>query len=1809
MCIKESNCPDGYYLDEEDDTYKKCYDTCKKCSKGGDSNSHNCAKCADGYYFIYNKVGYCIKKGEQPNNTYLDDDTYRECWSTCGTCEKGGSQTSNNCKTCYVYINGTYAYHFIYTQEGQCVGDDQKCTNCYLDEDDNTYKKCYDTCGTCNKAGDSTNPNCLTCPPGYHFIYNRPGVCIKESEKCTSCYLDEDDDTYKECNSKCKTCSKAGTSDSPNCDSCPTGYHFIYNQTGLCIPESEKPEDTYLDNDTDTYKKCYETCASCSKGGSLTEHNCNECAKDNNGNYLYHFIYTKEGNCVSENEKCAGCHLHEENNTYILCYESCGTCTELGDATNHKCIKCAPGYSFTYEAEGNCVNVKPNNSYYDEDENKYKKCYDTCSKCYGEGSEDDNRCSKCAPGYHFVYNKTGLCISTKPDDCYYDEEDDTFKKCYSTCGTCEKGGDASAHNCKTCYVYINGTYAYHFIYTQEGQCVGDDQKCTNCYLDEDDNTYKKCYDTCGTCNKAGDSTNPNCLTCPPGYHFIYNRPGVCIKESEKCTSCYLDEDDDTYKECYERCETCTRPGTSANHNCEMCKQNSDGTFIYHFIYGKEGQCISESEKPENYYIDDDNTYKPCHERCATCNGAGDDDHTNCIECAKSGSSYLYHFIYTVDGQCISESEKPNNTYLDEDDNTYKKCYDTCGSCETLGDSTDHKCTSCIANYHFIYTSPGQCYPEDKKCDRCYLDEGDNTYKKCYEACSACSKGGSFDDHNCDACAKASNGSYILHFMFNDTGNCYDDCDMPDGLYLDESDNTFKKCYSRCQNCEFPGDDTTHNCTQCLKDDAGNYLYAFVFNVTGQCVDFGTAPAGTTYNNRTNTYEKCHKRCGSCYGEGKDGENMCTLCAYTLNGTTGEYTFLAHFYSQEIDKANCYYANEQPAGTYLKEDNNTYTNCYPRCGSCSQGGNETNHNCDTCKLDDENKTYLYWVVDNPGQCITSGEAPANMYLNTENNTYLYCYERCGSCTELGDENDHKCTSCAKDIITGEYLYHFTEDNQTNCIPDSEKPANTYLDPEDNTYKKCYERCESCSAKGDASAMNCDKCKSNSDGSVLYYLIDNKPGQCVTKEDAPSNTYFDESKQVFVSCYHTCASCTVTGTAEENNCTSCLQDKTFEYYPLEGRTGQCVNLTIIGDNYYLEDGTYRACYERCGACTKGGDAENNNCDECAKDGDGRYLYHFVHNKAGQCISESEKPENVFLNETDNTYTTCPDGWSYNADAGTCYQLLSLDDLTTKLGSSDFVLKLVNKTYTNPTDNYTFLVTTNTSDIDSYVSTIKSLYKIDESTNLLVGVVNTLNEDGTASRVVSKVFTEDGAELDILEMQDDLITVNLEFKGTETLTPEMAKYIHDYDNEYDVFDAKNKFYTDKCAGFQDQNGKDVILEDRQKYYYTNYCGICKYIGTNYETNKVSCQCSVNGNQLNETVEFPSSFSVNLGVVKCTSEAFKGRNIKNNASFFVIICAVLGQIGLIVSFFMFGYPQLLNRVKNVANPVKNATENKDKNKITFKVGDLKNPEQEENTHNVKPSESSMNNLSNSQAHFASSSISNMNKLEKPVEQSESPINVYKFAYIVQNTEKTYLAMYWEMFKEEYILCRCIFRKSIFETYAFNFSYYIMYLTFVLGFNALFLYGNIMHLIFLGKLTTFQYLLSPILACIATQIVLYFPKMSIFDYPLFYSVYKNQKKEGEVQNTINALVEKVKSKSILFFVIMTLVTLFNVFYLTCFCSIFNGSQGKLFADFIISLFLYFVVNCGVSALIAGLRYYGFHNNNERVLKIQKTLKDFFIAF
>ena len=44
--------PENYYLDTNDNIYKKCYDKCKKCSQFGNEANNKCDGCIDGYKFI-----------------------------------------------------------------------------------------------------------------------------------------------------------------------------------------------------------------------------------------------------------------------------------------------------------------------------------------------------------------------------------------------------------------------------------------------------------------------------------------------------------------------------------------------------------------------------------------------------------------------------------------------------------------------------------------------------------------------------------------------------------------------------------------------------------------------------------------------------------------------------------------------------------------------------------------------------------------------------------------------------------------------------------------------------------------------------------------------------------------------------------------------------------------------------------------------------------------------------------------------------------------------------------------------------------------------------------------------------------------------------------------------------------------------------------------------------------------------------------------------------------------------------------------------------------------------------------------------------------------------------------------------------------------------------------------------------------------------------------------------------------------------------------------------------------------------------
>ena len=119
----------------------------------------------------------CYKKHELPKNVYFNNFTklYEFCYETCGTCDKGGNFTENNCLTCAAnykkYPNNNtdncvedckFLYYYDSLKQYRCTDEEQcpqdarliirekeKCINKCSNDDTHTYQyngECFTYC-------------------------------------------------------------------------------------------------------------------------------------------------------------------------------------------------------------------------------------------------------------------------------------------------------------------------------------------------------------------------------------------------------------------------------------------------------------------------------------------------------------------------------------------------------------------------------------------------------------------------------------------------------------------------------------------------------------------------------------------------------------------------------------------------------------------------------------------------------------------------------------------------------------------------------------------------------------------------------------------------------------------------------------------------------------------------------------------------------------------------------------------------------------------------------------------------------------------------------------------------------------------------------------------------------------------------------------------------------------------------------------------------------------------------------------------------------------------------------------------------------------------------------------------------------------------------------------------------------------------------------------------------------------------------------------------------------------------------------
>ena len=206
-------------------------------------------------------------------------------------------------------------------------------------------------------------------------------------------YLDHTKPNYpifKKCYETCKTCSNYYINDSMNCISCIEGY-FKLKETNNCYNDSILAQGYYFSLNDSLYHKCNIQCKTCIYNNISDESICLSC---NNENGYYIAENKPVYNCY--NKYTIGSHYFLKNiydpingiNIYkwSLCYSKCETCSSYGNNTFHNCDTCIDNMLIT--PIGNCVYICPTNTY---EYSLNKSCLEKCPDKYQINSES-NKC-------------------------------------------------------------------------------------------------------------------------------------------------------------------------------------------------------------------------------------------------------------------------------------------------------------------------------------------------------------------------------------------------------------------------------------------------------------------------------------------------------------------------------------------------------------------------------------------------------------------------------------------------------------------------------------------------------------------------------------------------------------------------------------------------------------------------------------------------------------------------------------------------------------------------------------------------------------------------------------------------------------------------------------------------------------------------------------------------------------------------------------------------------------------------------------------------------------------------------------------------------------------------------------------------------------------------------------------------------------------------------------------------------------------------------------------------------------------------
>ena len=423
---------------------------------------------------------------------------------------------------------------------------------------------------------------------------------------------------------------------------------------------------------------------------------------------------------------------------------------------------------------------------------------------------------------------------------------------------------------------------------------------------------------------------------------------------------------------------------------------------------------------------------------------------------------------------------------------------------------------------------------------------------------------------------------------------------------------------------------------------------------------------------------------------------------------------------------------------------------------------------------------------------------------------------------------------------------------------------------------------------------------------------------------------------------------------NNCLECEDNYIKE--PDIPETTNCV-MACNYMYYYTSFGKYKCTKEnKCPEEIKLYIEDINKCtDDCNKE----KIYKFKY--SGKCLKNC--PENTEPNENnicvDINFNICTKtGNEFTEKEEVDYDEIDSNAKTYAIDFS-YTDKHVNHYYNNL---YSILLYKDSFCIDDLSLNIpkvdfgkcysKVLEKLNPPTtnNIIIALVEKFNKDRKSSTSYFFYHPITGVKIDVATMckEEEVVVKESVLSQLNNSKVDLDSALFLAEQNIDIFNLSEAFYTDICFHFESPNGKDIPLKDRVLTYYPNVslCDErCEIKGVNLTTMESICECKFNDllsfgdnalvqNALGEITDLLSSS--NIMVFKCYKDLFVKKYFMKNTGGFIFIGIIFSEAFISLLFFFIDMVKVFKYIYKLSEDYIQSINSKNKNSKKVKENDI---------------------------------------------------------------------------------------------------------------------------------------------------------------------------------------------------------------------------------------------------------------------------------